>query len=262
MSEPLVTFVIANHNYGEYINSCIISALNQTHKNILVAVVDDASTDDSREKIEKFTKLDGRVLPIFNEKCVGAAEARNIAIRSKYIWDKSDYFQILDSDDECYPNKVEVLLQKALMSPMIGGVYADYNIENIETGNILREYKEPYSYQDLLKRCIVHSGSLISKAALQKIAWQEDEVCFYDKNLHGPADTEFRGSCEDYYLNLCIASAGFMFCHVPKALTLVRVHDRNASKLEKVIPVIQKNEEYMRKKLIERWPNKFVHNKS
>lgn len=260
MSEPLIGFVITNHNYGEYLRCCLLSAMNQTYKNILICVVDDASTDNSREIIEELAQQDHRIIPIYNEKCVGPSTSRNRAIRR--IWDKTDYFQILDSDDMCYPNKVEILLSKMLLSPMIGGCYGDYNVENIETGNVLREYKEPYSYQDLLKRCVVHSGSLISKAALQKIAWQEDEVCFYDKNLHGPATQEFRGSIEDYFLYLNIASAGFIFYHVPKALTLVRVHDRNASKLDKVLPVIQKNEEYMRKKLIERWPEKFVNNKS
>lgn len=255
-----IGIIICNHNYDKYLEQSIKSSINQTYKNLQIVVVDDASTDNSKEIIEKLAREDDRIIPIYNNKCVGAAEARNIAIRK--VWNNVDYFQILDSDDEMYPDKVEILLQKIKMSPIIGSVYADYNVLNVATGNILREYKEPYSYQDLLKRCVVHSGSLISKAAFQKIAWMENEVCFYDKNLHGPATEEFLGSIEDYHCFLNIASADFLFVHVPKALTLVRVHDRNASKIEKVLPVIEKNTAYLRQKLIERWPHKFVNNQS
>ena len=67
MSEPLVSFVVANYNYSAYLESCLLSAMNQTYKNILIVVIDDASTDNSREIIERLAKTDSRIIPIYNE---------------------------------------------------------------------------------------------------------------------------------------------------------------------------------------------------
>ena len=56
MSRPLVSIIIPNYNKAPYIREAIESALNQTYKNIEVIVVDDGSTDQSREIIKSFGK--------------------------------------------------------------------------------------------------------------------------------------------------------------------------------------------------------------
>src|ERR1700720_3062887 len=51
MPEPLVSILINNYNYGRYLGDAIESALNQTYRHAEVIVVDDGSTDDSRDVI-------------------------------------------------------------------------------------------------------------------------------------------------------------------------------------------------------------------
>ena len=49
-----VSIIINNFNYGQYLGSCIESALAQTYQNIEVIVADDGSTDHSQAIIESF----------------------------------------------------------------------------------------------------------------------------------------------------------------------------------------------------------------
>lgn len=251
MSNPVVSIVICNHNYGKYIGECLESASNQDYPNIQIVVVDDGSTDDSVSKIKYYANKDSRIVPIYLEWCVGASEARNIGIRR--VWDTSDYFMILDSDDIAHPTKTREMLQKIMVSPSVGGVYADYLILNEHTGNIVAEFKEPFDARILQQRCIVSSAAMFSKEALDKS--KEFNVLgqpqFYDINLHGPANQEFLASCEDWELHMRI-SQHFMYVHIPKILSTSRVHGKNASSLEKVNSTWAKTAEYLQQKALKR----------
>ena len=98
----------------------------------------------------------------------------------------------------------------------IGVVYADYDTLHTSTGKIIREYKEPFSRKRLIQECIVHSGSLISKQALEMVL---EDTGYYDNTMR---------TCEDYDLWMRI-SENFIIAHVPKSLTRVRVTGDNSS---------------------------------
>ena len=66
-------------------------------------IVDDCSKDNSKEIIKELAAKDKRIKPIFLEKNVGAAKARNVAIRQA----KGKYVAFLDSDDLWNPKKLE-----------------------------------------------------------------------------------------------------------------------------------------------------------
>ena len=88
---PLVSIVINNYNYGRFLEDAIKSALNQTYPHTEVVVVDDGSTDDSRDVIERYAD---RVLPIFKENG-GQASAFNTGFAHCH----GDIVIFLDSDD-------------------------------------------------------------------------------------------------------------------------------------------------------------------
>lgn len=224
-----IATILCNRNYGKYLKGSIASSINQTHPNIR-AIFDDSSTDNSREiLIEHFNdvspykvdgnyhyyKYNGDVCILNTGQPVGPSAARNALIRE--VWDQVDAVQILDADDEMYENKIEELSDRlSAGSGGIGGVYADYDILNVESGTLTREYKYPYSQQELFKHCIVHSGSLISKQALYAVVRDGQ---FYNESMR---------TCEDYELYVRI-SRKFLFSHVAKPLTLVRVHKANST---------------------------------
>lgn len=102
MASPLVSIVISNYNYADYVSEAIESALNQTYRNLEVIVVDDGSTDGSREVIERFRR-DVRV--IYKENG-GQASALNAG----FAVSRGGLVVFLDADDRLDPDAVEVVV--------------------------------------------------------------------------------------------------------------------------------------------------------
>ena len=97
----LVSIITPSFNSGRFIQECIDSVLSQTYDNWELLIVDDYSTDNSLQIIKKYN--DKRIQLIELDGNVGAAEARNVAIRQA----KGKYIAFLDSDDLWEPQKLE-----------------------------------------------------------------------------------------------------------------------------------------------------------
>jgi hypothetical protein len=94
-AEPSVDIVVNNHNYGRYVAAAIESALAQTHPAVSVIVVDDGSTDDSREVIGRFAE---EIEIVFKEQA-GQASALNTG----FARGEGEVVIFLDSDDVLHP---------------------------------------------------------------------------------------------------------------------------------------------------------------
>jgi glycosyltransferase involved in cell wall biosynthesis len=235
-SSPKISTVICNYNYRDFVISSVNSALAQDYPNHEVILVDDGSTDDSWELIQKnfpaesfCTKMVlGKPVQIHRHKNLyylkiensGASVARNAGIS---LCKSSDGIMILDSDDMAVNNKVSRLANKLFEYDEIGVVYADYFIQRREYRK--QELKLPYSGRELGKQCIVHSGALIKKKYLDMVAPTGE---YYNPELHGPASKGFIGATEDYCLWLQLAKV-CMIVHIPEFLTLVNEHGKNQS---------------------------------
>lgn len=90
-----VSIVITNHDYGRFLRSAIDSALAQDHPDTEVIVVDDGSTDDSREVIESYGP---RITPRFGPN-LGQGHAINIGFEASV----GDVVIFLDADDRLRP---------------------------------------------------------------------------------------------------------------------------------------------------------------
>ena len=83
------------YNASKFLNEAIESILNQTYKNFEFIIIDDGSTDNSTQIIEKYKKIDERIVFIENEKNVGLTKNLNKAIKLS----TSDYIARMDADD-------------------------------------------------------------------------------------------------------------------------------------------------------------------
>jgi glycosyltransferase involved in cell wall biosynthesis len=91
--------IVNNHNYARWLGEAIDSALAQTHGNVEVVVVDDGSTDDSREVISVYGK---RIVPVLQPNQGQAA-----AINSGFVASRGDPVLFLDADDVLLETAVE-----------------------------------------------------------------------------------------------------------------------------------------------------------
>jgi len=133
MKKVDVSIIITNHNYGNYLQRCLRSCINQQNCNVEVIVIDDCSTDNTTDVVKPFLN---DIVFIQNKKNVGVAEASNIGIRAS----KGQYIIRVDADDYvsldmCY--FMEYYLKK---NNNIVGVSCDYLMVDDNENKIERKY--------------------------------------------------------------------------------------------------------------------------
>jgi glycosyltransferase involved in cell wall biosynthesis len=211
MNVPLVSVVIPTYNYGHFLAEAIQSVLEQTFRDFEIIVVDDGSTDNTREVIEQF----GDSVRYIHQNNQGVAVARNNGIKAA----RGQYIAFLDADDLWLPQKLQ--LQTALFEecPHVGLVYSTVYLFESKSGAIVGEYpvsccRKGKVLRDLYMYPFIPSPTpLIPKDVF---------------NVVGCFDNRFDPK-EDSEMWLRIA-ARYEFAFVPKPLAKYRLHGSIQSK--------------------------------
>src|SRR6267142_6735581 len=116
----LVTVVIASHNYAHFIAQTLDSVLAQTYTDWECIVVDDGSTDNTREVVGRYAEADPRIHYLWQEN-QRLAVARNTGIANS----AGEYLQFLDADDLIESRKLECQVDVLERQPEIDIVYGD-----------------------------------------------------------------------------------------------------------------------------------------
>lgn len=103
---PRVSVVIPAYNAAQHLDAAVGSALAQTENRLEVLVVDDASTDATRELAVRLASGDARVRLLCNDVNRGVAASRNCALAEA----RGDWIALLDADDTWLPQRLEQLL--------------------------------------------------------------------------------------------------------------------------------------------------------
>lgn len=119
MSRPLVSIIIANYNGEIYLKTCLDSVLASNYKNFEIILIDDGSTDESLEIIEKFSDKDKRITFLKNKVNIGAAASRNLALKGV----NGEIVLFLDNDTEIEKNSLQELVA-TLKSKDVGACQA------------------------------------------------------------------------------------------------------------------------------------------
>ncbi len=106
---PLVSIIIPNFNHGPFIADAIRCVLNQDYRSFEIIVVDDGSTDNSREVVAEF----GEQVHYIWQENQGLSAARNTGIQAA----KGAYIALLDADDMYEPNFLSTLMKALQEDP-------------------------------------------------------------------------------------------------------------------------------------------------
>ena len=178
--EELVSIIMPNYNGAKYVKETIESVLAQTYTNWELLFVDDCSTDNSLEIVEKFQ--DERIHIFRNEKNSGAAVSRNFALNEA----KGRWIAFLDSDDLWLPEKLEKQID-FMKTNGYAFTFTDYDVidENDETLSYFKPHLDVCNYKDILKHnhigclTVIYDSEKVGKVLMPTEAIKrEDWACW------------------------------------------------------------------------------------
>ncbi|MEZ6057534.1 MAG: glycosyltransferase family A protein [Planctomycetaceae bacterium] len=111
MSQPLVSVVIPSFNHARFVTEAVDSVLAQTNCRLEIIVVDDGSTDNTRDVLAPYSS---QIRYIYQENR-GLPGARNTGIRAA----TGEWVAVLDSDDTWHPQKTERQLAAVAQHPEV-----------------------------------------------------------------------------------------------------------------------------------------------
>lgn len=190
--EPLVSVILPTYNRAFYLSRAIESVFSQNYRNIELIVIDDGSTDNTREVVEKIG--DKRIVFMRTPTNRGVSSARNAGIRRA----KGEYIAFQDSDDIWLPGKlakqVEVLEGLTEDTAFVYCIMSRTNTAGVKhfvpDDSISRELRRGRLFKKLLIRNYIGAPAVcIRRSVLENV---------------GTFDTQMP-SLEDYDLLLRIA---------------------------------------------------------
>jgi len=196
-NKPTVSIIIPTYNRRQSIGRSIESVLNQTYRDFELIIVDDGSTDNTKELVADFN--DERIRYVRHEENKGEAAARNTGIKAA----RCDYIAYQDSDDEWLPEKLArqiELLENA--SPEVGVIYTGFwKAENHKRTYVPFSWvsqKNGDIHKELLKGNFIGSPVvLIKKECFNKVG-------LFDEKLRNLVDWEMWLRVSKYYHFKCI----------------------------------------------------------
>lgn len=213
LSKPFISIIINNYNYGIYIENAIHSALVQTYDQVEIIVVDDGSTDHSREIISKYKD---KVKVIFKENG-GQGSACNEGFKAS----KGEIICFLDADDFYYPEMAEKVMK--LWNPEIAKIHfrltkVDNKLKNV---GVIPSSKRSLAVGEVWKDVFLcgnaisppMSGNAFSRKALEQL-------------MPIPEDTYFQ-SADSYLLKRAPFFGRYEVIDEP--LGVYRIHGNNYS---------------------------------
>ncbi|RMG09848.1 MAG: glycosyltransferase [Acidobacteria bacterium] len=205
MAKPLVSVVIPNYNYANFLEEAIASVLAQTYPNIEIIVVDDGSSDNSREVLKKYTS---QVKVIFQSN-QGVSVARNTGVAES----KGDLIAFLDADDIWLSTKVEKQVDLFTRDSSLGLVHV--GVEEIDPNGRGLKIRMDGAFGWVLEELLLLRSSVLGGGS-GAMVWREvfDNLGGFDPRLSTSADWDFYCRLARFY------PIGF----VPEILLKYRIH--------------------------------------
>lgn len=198
-----VSVIIPTYNHARYVGDAVDSVLRQTYQDFELIVIDDGSTDDSRDVIARF----GSRLRYVRQENRGLAAARNTGLAIA----GGELVALLDADDLYEPEFLLTLVELLRAQPHAGAAYCGYRFVD-ESNRPLPQIESRVTAPDAFHQALLQGNFLVPEAVLVRRRSYES-VGSFDESL---------SACEDWDMWLRL-SRHHQFVGTPVVLTRHRV---------------------------------------
>jgi glycosyltransferase involved in cell wall biosynthesis len=220
---PHVSVIVPNYNHAPYLKLRIDSILSQTFRDFELILLDDCSTDHSKEVLLSYKDHPKVTHLVFNEENSGSTfkqwEKGIELATGEYIW-------IAESDDWAEANFLEQIITAIGTNDTIGLVYTASKLIN-STGEVTYENKEQNTHE-----VIEYKGNrFISEKLLTSNAiWNASMMVFKKSLFYMLHDTSYREMkyCGDWFLYAQFSRRADVL-EVKQTLNNYRIHNNNVS---------------------------------
>jgi glycosyltransferase involved in cell wall biosynthesis len=241
----LVSIIIPTYNYGFVIEETLNNLLAQSYQHWEAIVIDDGSSDNTREVVEKFVNRDHRISYSVQPNS-GVSVARNLGFKKS----KGEYIQFLDADDLL--SKDKLALQTAFLDqhPEVDIAYTDHLYFETDKPEIVYPDYE-MNHHNWLPKINAKGYEAVNTLIYSNIAVVSSPMLRRGIVEKVNGFPEFSNYTEDWeFWFLCaVHGAHYCFFDNEKAKTLIRIHPRNTSKN---IQIMQAGELQFRKRIVDR----------
>lgn len=181
---PLVSVIVATRNNAKTIVQSLQTLVEQSHRNLEIIVIDDASEDVSFDLIHSMAKLDRRVQVVRNDRRLGAGRSRNIGLKLA----TGDYVTFHDGDDFSSPTRIAA--QLAVFSKFQGKTLSLCNYVRVDDRGRRLEINDRR-----VMKCII-SMMFPRKEVLERVGYFSDSSISEDSDFYQRIKIEFGPACE------------------------------------------------------------------
>ena len=224
-SPPLISVIIPTYNHANFLGKALESVIQQTYNNWEAIVVDNQSTDETNQIINKYSDPRIQYFKISNNGII--AKSRNLGINNS----KGEWIAFLDSDDWWTEDKLEVCLEN--IDDKVDFVYHQLEIvydksnSYLKKKNIGRQLKKPILNNLLTSE--IDQGNAIGNSS---VMLRKDML----SRIGGISENKKMVASEDFNTWLRIAQITDKFNFIKKKLGYYLVHSESSQKRDLSIP--------------------------
>ena len=213
---PLISIVLPTYNHAQFLNVAIKCVLNQTYTNWELIIIDNNSTDNTNEVINKYNDYRIQHVKIDNKGIISSS--RNLGIKLS----NGDWIAFLDSDDSWHKSKLEIVVNNILLNHNIDVVCSNEHLVDSNHSNNNRILKYGPFSNNFYQKLLIEGNKISTSATVVKASLIRDQLIYFSEDIRF-------NTVEDYgfWLDLAFVNAQFIF--LPDVLGEYLIHGSNSS---------------------------------
>lgn len=230
----MVSIIIPTYNYGKYLNETLKSIMDQSYNNWECIVIDDGSTDNTKEIVNNFILKDNRFKYIYQIN-KGVSHTRNVGIKEA----KGEFIQFLDGDDLLQINKIKSQIEIFETNPGVDIVYNEVRFFDNENIDLLRASLKGNKKDNWMPKLSAKGNEVISQlSSINFIVMNSPllkrsvfgKVGYFDESMKALEDW-------DFWMRCALANCYFYFneTKIENVFALVRAHHGSLSTQSKLM---------------------------